>query len=247
MGGPIAKNKLFFFFDYDGQRNTTPNTVSPGVLPAAGDILGQQALQTLQPYLVSYLNSLNNDVYLGKVDWNLTDRQHVSFRYNANRFTGQNFENGGPTSAVGHTGNSNVATDNAGAIYTNALTANTVLEGRFFYTRDYEPGFANSTAPENVITQSGTSVITFGRNSFSPRSANIDTLQPTVTLSTTKGSHTLKFGVDTIFQQIANYFPGNFGGSFTFQSYDAFAQNIPSSFTQAFAGPNTTARRCTQT
>ena len=33
IGGPIWKNKLFFFFDYDGQRNTTPNIVTPGVFP----------------------------------------------------------------------------------------------------------------------------------------------------------------------------------------------------------------------
>ncbi|MDQ2777244.1 MAG: carboxypeptidase regulatory-like domain-containing protein [Acidobacteriota bacterium] len=241
VGGPIVRNKAFFFFDYDGQRNTTPNTVAPGILPSATDALGKSALATtLQPYLASYANSLNNDVYLAKVDWNLTDKQHVSFRYDTNRFTGLNFENSGATSALGHTGNSDVATDNAGAIYTYALGTNKVFEGRFFYTRDYEPGQANSTSPETIISQSGSTVIAFGRNSFSPRSANIDTLQPTANLSLVEGAHTFKFGVDVITQQIANYFPGNFGGSFTFSSYDNLANNIPSSFTQAFAGPGTT-------
>jgi hypothetical protein len=240
IGGPIKQDKLFFFFDYDGQRNTTPNTVAPGILPAPTDVLGQQVLQSLQPYFASYANSLNNDVYLGKVDWNINDRQHISFRYNANRFVGQNYENAGATSASGHTGNSNVSTDNAGAIYTNALSPSAVLEGRFFYMRDYEPGTANSNSPETIITQSGTSVIAFGRNSFSPRSANIDNFQPTATLSLTKGAHTFKFGTDIILQQISNYFPGNFGGSFTFTSYDNYALNLPSSFTQAFAGPGTT-------
>lgn len=236
----MVKDKLFFLFDYDGQRNTTPNTVSPGALPPSGDALGQQALASLQPYLVSYANSLNNDVYLGKVDWNINSNQRVSFRYNANRLVGQNFENSGATSALGHTGNSNVSTDNVGAIYTNALSSNTVLEGRFFYTRDYEPGFANSPDPETIIRQSGTNVISFGRNSFSPRFANIDTYQPTVTLSFTKGAHTFKVGVDTIFQQIGNYFPGNFSGSYTFNSYDDYARGLASSFTQAFPGPGTT-------
>ncbi len=79
IGGPIVKNKLFFFFDYDGQRNTTPNTVAPGALPLASDTLGQQAIASLQQYFVSYANTLNNNVYLGKVDWNLTDKQHLSF------------------------------------------------------------------------------------------------------------------------------------------------------------------------
>ncbi|HZS56053.1 MAG TPA: carboxypeptidase regulatory-like domain-containing protein [Bryobacteraceae bacterium] len=240
IGGPIIRNKAFFFFDYDGQRNTTPNTVAPGVLPAPTDIFGQSVLPSLQQYFVSYANSLNNDVYLGKVDWNLTNNQHITFRYNANRFKGLNYENAGATSAVGHTGNSNVSTDNAGAIYTASIGPNKVFEGRFFYTRDYEPGLANSNTPETIIQQSGTTVISFGRNSFSPRSANIDTFQPTAIMSIVKGSHTLRFGADFIFQQIANFFPGNFGGSFTFTSYDAYALNQPASFTQAFAGPGTT-------
>src|SRR5206468_435455 len=116
---------------------------------------------------------------LGKVDWNVTDSQHVTFRYNRNRFTGLNYENAGATSALGHSGNSSVFTDNAGATYTKTLGTNKVLEGRFYYTRDYEPGAANSTTPETIIQQNGTTAITFGRNSFSPRAANIDTYQPT--------------------------------------------------------------------
>jgi hypothetical protein len=61
-----------------------------------------------------------------------------------------------------------------------------------------------------------------------------------VTLSVTKGAHSMKFGADMIFQQIANFFPGNFGGSYLFTSYASYANKIPASFTQAFAGPNTT-------
>jgi TonB dependent receptor-like, beta-barrel len=240
IGGPVLKNKLFFFFDYDGQRNTTPNTVAPGALPASSDTLGQQAIASLQPYFVSYANSLNNDVYLGKVDWNITNNQHVSFRYNANRFVGQDYENAGATSAVGHTGNSNVTTDNAGAIYTAVLSPNSVLEGRFFFTRDDEPGFANSSEPETIVSQNGQQVIAFGRNNFSPRYTNIQTYQPTVTFSLTKGSHSIKAGTDIIVQQIGNFFPGNFSGSFTFNSLDDYALNQPATFTQAFPGPGTT-------
>src|SRR5262249_17540705 len=39
IGGPIKKGKAFFFFDYDGQRNTTPNTVILTVGPVATDPL----------------------------------------------------------------------------------------------------------------------------------------------------------------------------------------------------------------
>ncbi len=238
VGGPIRKDKIFFFFDYDGQRNTTPNIVIPGAFPT--DAAGQGALAGLGQYLTPYANSLNNNVYLGKVDWNLTDNQHLSFRYNANRFTGLNYENAGATSAQGHTGNSNVTTDNAGLIYTAAFTPNTVLEGRFFYTRDDEPGFANSSAPETVIQQSGQTALSFGRNNFSPRYTNVSTYQPTLTFAITKGAHTAKVGADVIVDKIGNYFPGNFSGSYIFPSFANFAANSHSQFTQAFPGPGTT-------
>jgi hypothetical protein len=42
-----------------------------------------------------------------------------------------------------------------------------------------------------------------------------------------------------IFQSIGNYFPGNFSGGYTFNSYADFTNKTPISFTQAFAGPNT--------
>lgn len=238
LGGPIKSNRAFFFFDYDGQRNTTPNPVFLQV-PAPSDALSQQALQMLQPYLKSYSNGLNNDVYLGRVDLNITNNQHLSLRYNANRFQGQNFENTGVNSAAEHTGNSNVTTDNLSADYTLVLNPRAVFESRFAFTRDDEPGFANSTAPEAIIRQSGTTVMQIGRNNFSPRYTNLKTYQWVETLSYIVGKHAFKFGVDADTQQIGNFFPGNFSGSFTFNSYADFAANRPATFTQAFAGSGT--------
>jgi len=238
IGGPIWKNKAFFFFDYDGQRNTTPNTVFLQVAPPS-DALSQQAFQQLQPYLTSYANALNNDVYLGKVDFNLTDNQRLSVRYNANRFVGQNFENSGVNSAAEHTGNSNVTTDNIAGNHTYILGAHGVLESRFVYTRDNEPGFANSAAPEAIIRQAGITVMQIGRNNFSPRYTNAKTYQWVESYSRISGRHSLKFGVDMDFQKIGNFFPGNFSGSFSFNSYADFAARNAVTFTQAFAGAGT--------
>jgi outer membrane receptor protein involved in Fe transport len=238
IGGPVWKNKVFFFFDYDGQRNTTPNTVFLQV-PAPSDALSQQALQQLQPYLASYAQALNNDVYLGKVDFDLTNNQRLSVRYNANRFVGQNFENGGFNSAAEHTGNSNVTTDNIAGNHTYILGAHGVLESRFIFTRDNEPGAANSAAPEAIIRQAGQIVMQIGRNNFSPRYTNAKTYQWVEGYSLIAGRHSLKFGLDMDFQKIGNFFPGNFSGSFSFNSYADFASRNAATFTQAFAGAGT--------
>lgn len=239
LGGPVIKNKVFFFFNYDGQRNTTPNPVFLTVGPDATDPLSLQGYNSLQKYVTSYANALNNDVYLGKVDWDITNSQRLSVRYNANRFKGLNFENAGQASASEHTGNSLVTTDNIAGSHTLVLGTRGVLETRLAWTRDNEPGEANSTAPEAVIRQGGTTVLSIGRNSFSPRYTNAKTLQWAESLSWVMGRHSFKFGTDNNFQRIDNFFPGNFNGSYTFNSYADFAAGRPFSFTQAFAGAGT--------
>jgi hypothetical protein len=54
-----------------------------------------------------------------------------------------------------------------------------------------------------------------------------------------RGRHIYKIGADFNFDRIDNFFPGNFAGVYTFTSYANFAQRLPFSFVQAFAGPNT--------
>ena len=95
------------------------------------------------------------------------------------------------------------------------------------YTRDNEPGAANSTDPEAVIRQGGATVISIGRNNFSPRYTNARTIQWADSLSYVHGRHTFKAGLDMNFQHIDNFFPGNFSGSYTFNSYADFASNQP--------------------
>src|SRR5438093_940407 len=240
IGGPIQKNKAFFFFDYDGQRNTTPNTVILTVPPVATDPLSLSGYNELvSKSLTPYANGLRNNVYLAKVDYALFTGQQLSFRYNANRFNGVNFENTGANSAQEHTGNSDVITDNVAVNYTTVIGPSTLFDSRFSWIRDNEPGAANSSAPEAQIRQAGTLVMQTGRNNFSPRYTNAKTYQFVESLSHHRGSHDYKFGFDLNVRKIDNFFPGNFGGSFQFNSYADFATRTPAAFTQGFAGAGT--------
>lgn len=230
IGGPIIKDKLFFFGNYDGQRNTQTQVITPNIQPTGA------ALQQLSQYLSPYLIGLDNDVYLLKGDWNASDKDRISVRFNSNHYTGKNLESNSATSALEHTGNNKVTTNNLASSYTRVLSATRVLDVRFNYIGDQEPGEANASGPEVVITNG----ITFGKNNFSPRYTNAYTYQPIATLSWTSGRHSLKFGVDFDFQRIDNYFPGLFAGQYNFASYDAFVARTPTNFTQAFSGNSTT-------
>ncbi|MDP9172028.1 MAG: TonB-dependent receptor [Acidobacteriota bacterium] len=230
LGGPVVKDKVFFFVNYDGQRNTAPQLITPSIpVPAA-------SLPALGQYLAPYTTGANNDVALAKVDWNIGNTQRLSVRYNLNRFTGKNFEAFSGSSALEHTGDSQVNTDNIAVNYSKTYGAATVLDLRYVYVRDNEPGFANTDKPETAIS----SGVTFGRNNFSPRFANDKTNNIIGSVSIVRGLHTLKFGADVNVEKIANFFPGYFSGSYSFPSYAAFAAGTATSFTQAFAGPGTT-------
>ena len=106
LGGPIVKDRHFFFANADLQRNSIDNPVILGV-PTGGystDAASQSALAHINSLAGSYPKEQNQDVYLLKTDSELVKNNHLSLRYNRQKFTGVNFENGNSTNSVEHTG-----------------------------------------------------------------------------------------------------------------------------------------------
>ncbi|MBI1766426.1 MAG: TonB-dependent receptor [Acidobacteria bacterium] len=240
LGGPIKKDHAFFFFNYDGQRNTQPNILN--VLPAATatDPASVAGRNRLLPLANNYVRGFNQDVYLAKADWQLTAANRLSFRYNRQKFTGVNLESNGANVAQEHSGNSLVTTDSFSVTLNTTLTPRLLNEFRLQLARDREPGLANSDAPEAVITNGGQAALTIGRNNFSPRETTEKKYQFIDNVSYIAGQHSLKGGADLNFERIKNFFPGFQGAGYTFTSYANFTNNIVASYTQAFAGDGTT-------
>jgi outer membrane receptor protein involved in Fe transport len=247
IGGPIVKNKAFFFFDYDGQRNNIGNPILL-TLPTPANANQTAAVNYLAQRSNNYIRTFNQDVYLGKVDFAINNSHHLSGRYNAERFNGQALENSGTSSALEHTGASNVNTDTIGIQETASFTQNLLNIARFSYQRDNEPGLANSINPEANVRNAGQTLLFVGRNSFSPRETTIHRQQYGDTLSWIHSHHTFKFGGDILRDSIFNFFPGNFSGSYTFASLDDFGKSLlglpvtaaGNSLIEAYPGTGTT-------
>jgi outer membrane receptor protein involved in Fe transport len=242
LGGPIVRDRHFFFVNYDAQRNDIPNLVVLGQPSGGfpGDAASQAALATLQGHAGSYAQNQNQDVFLLKTDSELLASSHLSMRYNRQKFTGINFENGGIVSAVEHTGNSLVNTDTLSGVFTTVGGGALYNEVRGQYAKDREPGLANSDLPEATIRQGGVTVLTIGRNSFSPRETTIKRDQLADTVTYLWSTHTLKAGFDYNRDKILNFFPGNFSGVYTFNSLADFQNNVPATYLQSFPGAGTT-------
>jgi outer membrane receptor protein involved in Fe transport len=77
FGGPIIQDALHFFMTYEAKRYTTPVTVTPASSPPP-DILAQlppEAAAQLGPATLPF----DEDLFFVKLDWALTDRDHIAF------------------------------------------------------------------------------------------------------------------------------------------------------------------------
>jgi outer membrane receptor protein involved in Fe transport len=240
LGGPVKRDRAFFFFNYDGQRNTRPIIMALGA-QAPTDAASQAGLQRVLPFIQNYTLGFDQDVYLAKGDWQLDTANRLGFRYNGQRFTGRNLENSGPTSAQEHTGNSNVRTNTYTVQLNTTFTPRLLNEFRTQIAHDNEPGIANSDNAEGNILQGGQTVVIIGRNFFSPRYTNEAKYQFVDNVSYFAGKHSLKGGVDFLCERIENFFPGNFGGRYFFQTANGYAE-----FANHFNAANAGYRRVTR-
>jgi outer membrane receptor protein involved in Fe transport len=235
VGGPIVKNRAFFFFTYDGQRANVPQLLDVNLSTTPASV---QA--ALQPKIAPYQVGRTQDVFLGKADIKVNGSNQLSLRYNHQGFTGKNNENNGPLSAQEHSGDSLVKSDTFSGSLMSTLSPRVINEFRFQFARDKEPGQANSALPEAIITIVTGTNLSIGRNNFSPRETTINRKQFIDNLSYLNGRSSWKFGVDFNFDRIFNFFPGLFSGAYTFPSAVSFRDNAPTAYTQNFPGTGTT-------
>ena len=111
LGGPIVKNKLFFFVNYENEK--TPGQVIKYRAATEGETGGKDLvsrtteadMQRVSDYVKqkygydtgSFTNfpaDEENTKFLARLDWNITDRHHLSVRYNNTKNTTWNAPNG---------------------------------------------------------------------------------------------------------------------------------------------------------
>ena len=223
VGGPIIKNKAFFFINAELQRDETPQPFSfenyNGDLTLS-DIEGlSNYLRTTYDYdpgsFLSNTSFLNSDKILGKFDFNIGDDHKLTVRHSYTK--AENLEaRKSSTSSIGFINGSEylVSVTNSSAIELKSLFGNNISNhltvGATFVRDDRDP--YGDPFP-SVFIDDGQGSIVFGSEPFSTANLlNQDIVTINNNFEIYRGRHSFLIGANAEFYKTLNLFiPFNYG------------------------------------
>jgi outer membrane receptor for ferrienterochelin and colicin len=227
LGGPVTRDRLFFFGAYEQQEFTNTRAVAfnlTGINPTPDN---QEAL-TYYRSLEGDFDTTNDAIAaLGKVTYQASAGTRLNIKYSLSRNTALNANASGnaladtTTSALSNNGTEKDRTHTVVGEYTSALGSNLLLETRGQYSREERPREANELSP-TVQTQVGN----YGTVNFLPTTQFDWRAQGTANLTWLTGAHTMKFGTEYNHVFIDQTFGFNQFGRWTINGSSASALEV---------------------
>jgi len=229
LGGPIRKDRIFFYAGFDQHLLTVPSVVqfangASTIVPQPTDYdytdqqLVLAAAQRLNSMGGTYPTTMQGNAGFAKVDFNLSPKQLAFIRVSTSRLTGTNnifFDPSSPITgyAASANGTENVKTESVAASLISAWTDHFASNLRLQFSRDVQDSTANSDQPWTKIYDL---MAGFGGSSTLPRYTREHKLHIAETLSYETGRVHWKFGGDFIQAWVYNYYPYLFDGEYYF-------------------------------
>ncbi|HXG85077.1 MAG TPA: TonB-dependent receptor [Pyrinomonadaceae bacterium] len=250
VSGPVLKDKLFYFINYEQQKRNFPLVTEDlsRVLTTARPVLAANATPTQIAQFNLDTTAFNRGaadlqsrfpggapggtlprrfdqiLFLTKFDWNINNANTASLTYN---YLNARNQNGIQTPIVlgnvGRNGSDDVRINSTNLRLTSIISSKMVNEFRTQIARDFEYEFGNEPPPQVFVGG-----FSYGRATFLERYALPDErrYQFIDNLSYIVGTHSLKFGgeVNRVRDKIDN--PSNFGGSYSYSSALTYGRDL---------------------
>ncbi len=236
IGGPIKKNKVFFFAGFDQHYFHVPDVVefldgtmqvvpqagtgpyTPGDYEATDQALVFAAASKLTSLAGSYPAAQIGNATYAKLDINVTPRNQLALRYNSSRYWGSNNVFLDPSSPVTYdsisdNGEETVSTDTASASLTSGLTPRLISHLRAQFSRDLRQSYSNTS---DTLIKIPDIIDGIGRSDQLPRATREHRAQLAETLSLDTSRHSFKFGGDALITWIYDFFPSQQSGEYLF-------------------------------
>ncbi|MBZ5723376.1 MAG: TonB-dependent receptor [Acidobacteriia bacterium] len=267
IGGPIVKDKLFYFFNGDFTRRDFPlvsSVIRAGVIDtnaqawigcgAPATPAQCSAINALLPRFFGTLpRTVTQDLGFGRIDYHVNDRNTLSASLNYMRFispngiqTGASVTTGG---AITSNGDDTVRVRNGKLSWTTVPTSSFVNEFRVGWSTDRQADTFNNASMGQGLGLLGVSVAgqAIGPAAYLPRvEPNEQRFQFADNASWTKGTHIFKLGADIANTADYTYYISGQYGSYSYSTVTAFAQDYSgnttgtkywNSFSQTFGNP----------
>jgi hypothetical protein len=253
IGGPIKKDKLFYFLNTEVQRRSFPmasSLVKSGLIDSnAQTFIGCgspatpaqcAAINALLPRFFGMLpRRADQEVAFGKLDYRPSDRHSFNASFNFMHFVSPN----GIQSAISSNTGSAITSNGDDFVrvrvgrlgWTSIPKSNMVNEFRFGWFTDRQADDFNSGAETaglgHLMLSVGGQALGAGA-SYLPRiNPNESRYQYADSLSWIVGKHAIKFGADIAFTHDYNLYVSNQFGSYSYSTVTAFAQDFTDNVT----------------
>ncbi|MFA6677868.1 MAG: TonB-dependent receptor, partial [Bacteroidales bacterium] len=250
LGGPIIKDKLFFFANYEGVRETYPTSFVPGEKGSNSQVDVKEVDKVVDYLKTNYSTDgggykamdvpTENDKFLARLDWNINSNNKLMFRYSyldANKMSSVGSSK--YTAKLAASGYNMINKTNSFVIELNSNIGDNlhnVLRAGYTRVRDHRE--ANNSSLSNVTIKNvadsdggKSATINFGLDEFSAANAlnqDVYTIEDNLTLY--QNAHTITFGTHNEFFKMANLFIAYNGGSYTYDSVDDFINEARPSY-----------------
>jgi hypothetical protein len=170
-----------------------------------------------------------------RVDHRLNDRNQLSARYSLYHITAENSRTVGGLNAVSRGSGLDDTDQTVEVSNVTTINSRTLNEARFQFTNSRLGAPINDTIGP-AVGISG--VANFGTATSSPLARDINLFEVFDNVSTQRGSHSPKVGVDFLYNRVNIVFPGAVQGVYNFTSLNNFLNGNYSTFQQAFGAPS---------
>lgn len=240
IGGPIIKNKLFFFLSGELARREAPTIFNQGDSNA---VLSRADAQQLTHFVDSaygynvgtadaFTAQTQSDKIFGRLDWNITSKHHLTIRHNYIKAFDDNntrsttlFRFGNNTYRFNNKQNITVAEIRSN--FSRKFSNNLILGKHEI--RDFRTTYG-SLFPSVEINK-GSAIIQFGSERSSvANQLNQDIFELTDNFKIFTGKNTFTIGTHNEFFKFYNLFLNNVNGRWRFNSLSDFYNNVPKNF-----------------
>ena len=246
VGGPIVRNRAFFFGNADFGRKDRPIGVS---VNSTGQHFGNEELidrflNILSRYGYSpgsdakdeFIRATNNDKYFGRTDFNLGRAHQLTVRHNyIDGFNdiGSRTVN---TYRMPDAFYRYVSNTNSTVGQLNSTFGTGVNEFRVTYTRVRDHRSVPTAFPQVTVTLAPSRTAIAGTEQFSTRNAiDQDIIELNDAYTLLKGNHTFTIGTHNEFLKLRNLFIRDNFGTYNFGSLDLFEQGLAQQFDHSFS------------